>query len=98
MKCHLWIALTDAFDFSDRVLNSALGRSDGRVYEALYHAAKNSALNVDSNGNAMIDNNGPAPPLFNAVAKYIDTDFLQDGVNKDATPPRLSPSVVKAKM
>ena len=46
----------------------------------------------------MIDNNGPAPPLFNAVAKYIDTDFLQDGVNKDATPPRLSPSVVKAKM
>ena len=92
------IALTDAFDFSDRVLNSALGRSDGRVYEALYHAAKNSALNVDSNGNAMIDNNGPAPPLFNAVAKYIDTDFLQDGVNKDATPPRLSPSVVKAKM
>ena len=40
------IALNDAFDFSDRVL-SALGRSDGRVYEALYHAAKNSALNFD---------------------------------------------------
>merc|ERR1719198_1437992 len=30
------IGLTDAFDLSDRVLNSALGRFDGRVYEALY--------------------------------------------------------------
>ena len=29
------LALTDAFDFPDRILNSALGRADGNVYEQL---------------------------------------------------------------
>ena len=29
------VALAEAFDVPDRILNSALGRSDGRVYEAL---------------------------------------------------------------
>ena len=43
---------------SDRV--SCLScRSDGRGYEALYHAAKNSAPNFDKNGNAMVNNGGP---------------------------------------
>ena len=92
------IALNDAFDFSDRVLNSALGRSDGRVYEALYHAAKNSALNFDRNGNAMVNNGGPAPSFFDAVEKYIDTNFLRDGMNGQATPPRSSPRVVNSKI
>ena len=92
------IALNDAFDFSDRVLNSALGRSDGRVYEALYHAAKNSALNFDKNGNAMVDNDGPAPSFFDAVKKYIDFNFLRDGMNREATPPRSSPRVVNSKI
>jgi len=39
------VGLTDAFEFSDNVLNSALGRRDGKVYESLYAAAKNSSLN-----------------------------------------------------
>jgi len=39
------IALTDAFEFPDCVLNSALGRHDGKVYEALYEAARTSPLN-----------------------------------------------------
>jgi len=39
------LALVDAFDIPDRVLNSTLGRSDGKVYEALYQAAKKSPLN-----------------------------------------------------
>ena len=30
------VALVDAFDFPDNVLNSTLGRSDGNVYEACY--------------------------------------------------------------
>lgn len=30
------VALVDAFEFPDNVLNSALGRYDGKVYEALY--------------------------------------------------------------
>jgi hypothetical protein len=40
------VALVDAFDIPDRVLNSTIGRHDGNVYEALYAAAKDSALNT----------------------------------------------------
>merc|ERR1712054_207416 len=65
------IGLTDAFDLSDRVLNSALGRFDGRVYEALYQLAKTSALNVDASGK-QID----VPAFFGAVRGYLDMDFL----------------------
>lgn len=36
------VALVDAFDIPDRVLNSALGRYDGKVYETLYELAKKS--------------------------------------------------------
>ena len=69
------IALTDAFDFSDTVLNSALGRSDGLVYESLYKAAKCSSLNIDKKSGKQID----SPPLFRAVSKYIDYEFLKNG-------------------
>mmetsp|Transcript_10061 Transcript_10061/g.25631 ORF Transcript_10061/g.25631 Transcript_10061/m.25631 type:complete len:142 (+) Transcript_10061:183-608(+) len=34
------VALVDAFDYDDRILNSTLGRKDGKVYEALYEAAQ----------------------------------------------------------
>lgn len=37
------VALVDAFDYDDRILNSTLGSKDGRVYEALYSAAQRSA-------------------------------------------------------
>jgi acyl-CoA oxidase len=39
------VALVDAFDIPDRVLNSALGRYDGNVYEDLYVSARKSVLN-----------------------------------------------------
>jgi hypothetical protein len=39
------IALTDAFEFSDNILNSAIGRYDGKVYEAIMDSARNSPLN-----------------------------------------------------
>lgn len=39
------VALVDAFDFTDRLLGSVLGRYDGRVYENLYKWALNSPLN-----------------------------------------------------
>lgn len=39
------VALVDAFDYSDNVLQSCIGRYDGRVYEALYEYAKSSPLN-----------------------------------------------------
>jgi len=39
------VALVDAWDFSDCFLNSALGRYDGNVYEALYEMAQRNPLN-----------------------------------------------------
>ncbi|KAL8594946.1 hypothetical protein ACOMHN_038743 [Nucella lapillus] len=39
------VALVDAFDFHDQVLDSALGRWDGQVYQALYDYSLNSTLN-----------------------------------------------------
>lgn len=39
------VALVDAFDFPDAVLDSALGRWDGQVYQALYDYSLKSTLN-----------------------------------------------------
>ena len=39
------VALVDAFDYPDKVLDSCLGRYDGQVYQALYDYAKSSPLN-----------------------------------------------------
>ena len=41
------MSLVDAFDYSDYVLNSALGRYDGNVYEDLFRWAQRSALNKE---------------------------------------------------
>ncbi|KAG2105463.1 peroxisomal oxidase [Suillus discolor] len=41
------IGLTDAFGFSDRILDSALGVSDGRVYEALWKRVQMEPMNKD---------------------------------------------------
>lgn len=40
------VALVDAFDLADRELKSALGRFDGRVYEALLASAKANPMNT----------------------------------------------------
>ncbi|RXN15803.1 peroxisomal acyl-coenzyme A oxidase 1 isoform X1 [Labeo rohita] len=39
------VALVDAFDYHDEMLNSALGRYDGNVYEHMFEWAKKSPLN-----------------------------------------------------
>lgn len=39
------IALVDAFDHDDHVLQSCIGRYDGNVYQALYEYVKSSPLN-----------------------------------------------------
>ncbi|XP_075165722.1 acyl-coenzyme A oxidase 1-like [Haematobia irritans] len=39
------VAITDAFDFEDKVLSSALGCYDGNVYERLFQAALKHPLN-----------------------------------------------------
>ncbi|XP_032179694.1 peroxisomal acyl-coenzyme A oxidase 2 isoform X2 [Mustela erminea] len=43
------ILLTDAFDFTDPSLNSALGCYDGNVYERLFHWAQKSPTNTQEN-------------------------------------------------
>lgn len=39
------VALVEAWDFSDHLLDSAIGSSDGRVYERLMEAARREPLN-----------------------------------------------------
>jgi hypothetical protein len=41
------VPLTDAFGFSDRGLGSALGRKDGRAYEALWEAVQRNPVNTE---------------------------------------------------
>lgn len=46
------VALVDAFGYEDYLLNSALGRKDGDVYNALLSAARVSPLNMTQEGPA----------------------------------------------
>lgn len=46
------VALVDGFGISDYLLNSALGRKDGDVYQALYDMAQHSPLNDSQEGPA----------------------------------------------
>lgn len=39
------VALVDAFDYCDEMLNSVLGRYDGNVYEHMFEWARCSPLN-----------------------------------------------------
>jgi hypothetical protein len=39
------VALTDAFELPDRVLNSTIGRYDGNAYEAVYASTRINPLN-----------------------------------------------------
>lgn len=41
------VALVDSFDFNDRILDSALGVSDGNVYERIFESAKKSPMNSE---------------------------------------------------
>jgi len=61
------VALVDAFDWPDAVLNSTLGRSDGNVYEALFEAALNAPLN---------QREGPFKG-YEELRKSLDIDFLK---------------------
>jgi acyl-CoA oxidase len=62
------VALVDAFDFPDRVLNSDLGRYDGNVYEALYDFARTS----DMNGREAFDG------YKDYLRPHLDLDFLKN--------------------
>ncbi|XP_031552930.1 peroxisomal acyl-coenzyme A oxidase 1-like [Actinia tenebrosa] len=61
------VPLVDAFDYSDRHLNSALGRYDGNVYQQLFDWAQRSQLNRQ--------------PVLPAYDKYLKP-LLQKGKAK----------------
>eukprot|EP01012_Entosiphon_sulcatum_P053751 TRINITY_DN7403_c0_g1_i1.p2 TRINITY_DN7403_c0_g1~~TRINITY_DN7403_c0_g1_i1.p2 ORF type:complete len:641 (+),score=126.22 TRINITY_DN7403_c0_g1_i1:2482-4404(+) len=63
------VALTDAFDFPDRVLNSTIGRHDGNVYEALFEAARKSEINKVE----------PFDGYFDVLRPRLDVEFLKHG-------------------
>lgn len=65
------VAMTDAFDFPDRILNSALGGKDGKVYEALLDAARRSALNVDAKGIRL-----EVPTMMKPLERRLDRSVL----------------------
>jgi len=61
------VTLVDAFDFPDHVLNSAVGRYDGNVYEALYESAITSELNKRE----------PFDGYDEYLRPYLDKEFLK---------------------
>ena len=61
------VALVDAWDIPDRVLNSALGRADGNVYEAIMEHARDSPLNKT----------GPFTGYYDVVRPNLDLGFLE---------------------
>lgn len=71
------VALVDAFDISDTVLNSALGKHDGKVYEALFAAAKSSVMNYDPETGVQLSEG--VPECLRAVEQYLDPVFLARG-------------------
>ena len=62
------VALVDAYEFHDNVLNSALGRHDGRVYESLLASAQASPLNARD----------PYTGYEAAREKVVDKDFIAE--------------------
>jgi hypothetical protein len=67
------VAIVDAFDIPDRVLNSTLGRSDGNVYESLYMHALTSELNTGIGEG----NTEPFDGLAEHLKPHLDPEFLK---------------------
>ena len=62
------VALCDSFEFPDNALNSALGKYDGNVYEALYESSKNSPLNEKE----------PFTGYQEILKPILDLDFIKE--------------------
>lgn len=60
------VALVDAFDIPDHILNSTLGASDGRVYDRLFEEAQRNPLN-----------SGKPVKGYEYVEEYLNKDFLK---------------------
>lgn len=86
------VALTDAFEFPDNVLNSAIGRYDGKVYEALYAAARSSPMNA----------RGLDVPFdgYKHMEKYLDKDFIKEhaAMQRAGPPPPASAGMPRSRL
>lgn len=63
------VAMVDAFDISDTVLCSTIGRQDGNVYEALLHEARKSVLNLTD----------PFDGYADVLAPRLDKELIRRG-------------------
>jgi hypothetical protein len=59
------VALVDAWDYTDKSLNSTIGGKDGAIYENQYLAACQAPTNAKL-----------VPDFFKAIEKYLDKEFL----------------------
>ena len=64
------VPLMDAFEFPDNVLNSALGRHDGNVYEALFQSTKLNPINDTANE--------PFDGYQEVLRPHLDLEFIKD--------------------
>ena len=65
------VALVDAFDYPDQLLQSCLGRYDGQVYEALYNYDSDVSNNVTVNNNFFIMISEFAVNLYSIILQSI---------------------------
>ena len=72
------VALVDAFGWLDPQLQSAIGRADGNVYEAIYGEAKRCPLNTTAGG-VMLG--------WEKLAPVLDLDFLRAGMKTQRVAP-----------
>jgi len=71
------VALVDAFDFPDRVLNSVLGNYDGNVYEAIMEHSIRSSLNRTD----------PFDGYNEHIRPLLDMNLIRHGNKSHATLP-----------
>jgi acyl-CoA oxidase len=71
------VPLVDAFDISDKVLRSTIGRYDGNVYEALYEHAAHSRLNKEQ----------PFRGYKQYLQPHLDRDFMK--LHNKPLPPKM---------
>jgi len=64
------VPLMDAFEFPDNALNSALGRRDGNVYEALFSSTKLNPINDPANE--------PFDGYKEVLRPVLDLEFIKD--------------------
>ena len=73
------IALVEAWDIPDVLLNSAIGSRDGAYMERLYEAAIKSPLNMLPNGERV-----EVPAHLEALRPYLDVAYLAEGAGRQS--------------